>query len=174
MAGTGYQEEIRKLLSEMIEAQNSGDAPRLRSLLSERADAVHIGTDAAEWWTSGQVVDAVAAVGGGDDIRAVADDIDVHVLGDIAWAEGRGRFTRADGAERPVRMTGVLAREDGSGRSCSLTSRSGSRTRTSSADAQANPQRGGSIHHGLHGPPEVSGTTAVIPPQRQMRGVVGA
>lgn len=113
MAGTGYQDEIRKLLNEMIEAQNSGDAPWLRTMLSERPDAVHIGTDAAEWWTSGQVVGAVAAAGSGDDIRAVADDIDVHVQGDIAWVEGRGRFTGADGAERPVRMTGVLVREDG-------------------------------------------------------------
>jgi ketosteroid isomerase-like protein len=113
MAGTGYQDEIRKLLNEVIEALNSGDAPRLRTMLSERPDAVHIGTDAAEWWTGVQVVDAVAAVGSGDDIRLVADDIDIHVLGDIAWSEGRGRFTRADGAERPVRMTGVLVREDG-------------------------------------------------------------
>jgi ketosteroid isomerase-like protein len=112
MAGTGPQDEVRKVLDEMIEAQNAGDAGRLRSMLSERPDAVHIGTDAEEWWTSGQVVDAVAAASGGDDIRAVADDIDVHIHGDTAWAEGRGRFTRADGAERPVRMTGVLVRED--------------------------------------------------------------
>jgi ketosteroid isomerase-like protein len=112
MAGTGPQDEVRKVLDEMIEAQNAGDAGRLRSMLSERPDAVHVGTDAEEWWTSGQVVDAVAAASGGDDIRAVADDIDVHIHGDIAWAEGRGRFTRADGAERPVRMTGVLVRED--------------------------------------------------------------
>ena len=112
MAGTGPQDEVRKVLDEMIEAQNAGDAGRLRSMLSERPDAVHIGTDAEEWWTSGQVVDAVAAASGGDDIRAVADDIDVHIHGDIAWAEGRGRFTRPDGAERPVRMTGVLVRED--------------------------------------------------------------
>ena len=113
MAGTRSQDEIRKLLDELIEAQNSGDAPRLRIMLSERPDAVHIGTDAEEWWTSNQLVDDVAAAGGGDDIRVVADDIDVHVQGDIAWVEGRGRFTRADGAERPVRMTGVLVREDG-------------------------------------------------------------
>lgn len=113
MAGTGYRDEIRKLLNEVIEALNSGDAPRLRTMLSQRPDAVHIGTDAAEWWTGVQVVDAVAAAGGGDDIRLVADDIDIHVLGDIAWTEGRGRFTRADGAERPVRTTGVLVREDG-------------------------------------------------------------
>ena len=113
MAGTGSQDEVRKLLDELIEAQNSGDAPRLRTMLSERPDAVHIGTDAGEWWTSGQLVADVAAAGGGDEIRVVADDIDVHIQGDIAWVEGRGRFTHADGAERPVRMTAVLVREGG-------------------------------------------------------------
>jgi len=113
MAGTGAQDEVRKVFDEMLEAQNAGDAGRLRSMLSERPDAVHIGTDAEEWWTSTQVVDAVAAAGGGDGIRAVADDIDIHVQGDVAWAEGRGRFTSAGGGERPVRMTGVLIREDG-------------------------------------------------------------
>jgi ketosteroid isomerase-like protein len=113
MAGTGPQGEIRKVFDEMLEAQNAGDAVRLRSMLSERPDAVHIGTDAEEWWTSKQVLDATAAAGGGDDIRAVADDIDIHVQGDIAWVEGRGRFTHAGGGERPVRMTGVFVREDG-------------------------------------------------------------
>ena len=113
MAGTEPQDEVRKALDEMIEAQNAGDAERLRSMLSERPDAVHIGTDAEEWWTSKQVIDATATAGGGDDIRVVADDTDIHVQGDIAWAEGRGRFTRADGTERPVRVTGVLVREDG-------------------------------------------------------------
>ena len=113
MAGTEPQDEVRKVLDEMIEAQNAGDAERLRSMLSERPDAVHIGTDAEEWWTSKQVIDATATADGGDDIRVVADDTDIHVQGDIAWAEGRGRFTRADGAERPVRVTGVLVREDG-------------------------------------------------------------
>ena len=38
---------------------------------------------------------------------------DIHVQGDVAWAEGRGRFTRAGGGQRPVRMTGVFVREDG-------------------------------------------------------------
>ena len=113
MAATGAQGEVRKVFDEMLEAQNAGDAGRLRCMLSDRRDAVHIGTDAQEWWTSDQVVGAVAAAGGGDDIRAVADGIDVHVQGDVAWAEGRGRFTRAGGGERPVRMTGVLIREDG-------------------------------------------------------------
>ena len=113
MDGTGSGDEIRELLDELIKAQNSGDAPRLRAVLSERPDAVHIGTDAGEWWTSGQLVDAVAAAGSGNDIRAAVDEMDVHVQGDMAWVEGRGRFTRADGAERPVRITGVLVREGG-------------------------------------------------------------
>ena len=113
MAGTGTQDEIRAVLDQLLEAQNAGDAERVRSVLSGRPGAVHIGTDAEEWWSSKQVADAVTAAGGADDIQAVADDIDVHVHGDIAWAEGRGRFTSRDGDERPVRMTGVFAREDG-------------------------------------------------------------
>lgn len=113
MAGTGTQDEIRAVLDQLLEAQNAGDAEQMRSMLSERPDAVHIGTDAEEWWTSKQIVDAVAAVGGADEIQAVADDVDIHVQGDVAWAEGRGRFTTAGGGERPVRMTGVFVREDG-------------------------------------------------------------
>jgi ketosteroid isomerase-like protein len=113
MAGTEPQDEIRNVLDETIQALNAGDAQRLRTQLSERPDAVHIGTAAEEWVTSKQFLDALADLGGGDDIQAVADDLGIHVQGDIAWAEGRGRFTRADGAERPVRMTYVIIREDG-------------------------------------------------------------
>ena len=61
MTGTGSQDEIRKLLDDMLDAMNSGDAPRLRTMLSERPGAIHIGTDAEEWWTSKQVANAVAA-----------------------------------------------------------------------------------------------------------------
>ena len=113
MAGTGAQDEVRKVIDATLEAQNAGDAARLRSMLSERPDGVHIGTDAGEWETSKQVVDAVAAAGGADDIQVVADDIGIHVQGDVAWAEGHGRFTRAGGGERPARMTWVLIRENG-------------------------------------------------------------
>jgi ketosteroid isomerase-like protein len=113
MAGTSAQDEIRAVFNQLLTAQNAGDAERVRAMLSERPEAVHIGTDAGEWWTSQQVADAVAAAPGGDGIQAVADDIDIHVQGDVAWAEGRGRFTDASGSERPLRMTGVLVREDG-------------------------------------------------------------
>ena len=111
MGGT-EAEEVRAAIGAMIDAQNAGDAGRLRSLLSERPDAVHIGTDAGEWWTSKELLDDVA-VGGEGDIQVIADDLHVHVQGDVAWVEGRGRFTNRSGGERPVRMTGVLVREHG-------------------------------------------------------------
>ena len=111
MGGT-EAEEVRAAIDQMIDAQNVGDAERLRTLLSERPDAIHIGTDAGEWWTSKELLDDVAA-GGDGDIQVVADDVDVHVQGDVAWVEGRGRFTNRSGGERPVRITGVLIREHG-------------------------------------------------------------
>lgn len=105
-------EQVRAVLDELIDAQNAGDARRYRAHLSERPDAVHIGTDPEEWWTSTLVADAVAAAGD-PDVQVRADDIGIHVLGDVAWAEGRGRFLNRGGGERPVRMTCVLVREDG-------------------------------------------------------------
>ena len=53
MTGTGSRDEIRERLDEMLDAMNCGDAPRLRTMLSERPGTVHIGTDAGEWWSSG-------------------------------------------------------------------------------------------------------------------------
>lgn len=112
MEGTAAQQEARAVVADVVDAQNSGDAARLRVLLSQRADAIHIGTDADEWWTSKQLIDALAADVSSDGIQVVTDDIDIHVHGDVAWAEGRGRFTIPDGGEQPVRMTCVLVRED--------------------------------------------------------------
>jgi SnoaL-like domain len=52
-------------------------------------------------------------VAGADEIQMIADDIDIHVYGEVGWAEGHGRFTMAGGGERSLRMTAVLVREDG-------------------------------------------------------------
>src|SRR5215831_2501076 len=40
------------------------------------------GTDAEEWWTSTQVVDAAATAGGGNGIRVAVGDTGIHVQGD--------------------------------------------------------------------------------------------
>jgi len=57
-------------------------------------------------------VDTVTAVPG-DGLRLVADHFDIHLQGGVAWAEGLGRISNSSGAERPVRMTCVLVREEG-------------------------------------------------------------
>ena len=111
MAMTEVQEEVHAALDQMLDAMNAGDAERLRSLLSERADAVHIGSDPGEWSTSNEFADDVA--GSTNDVMLLADDIGTHVQGEVAWAEGRGRFRDSSGNQRPFRMTGVLVREDG-------------------------------------------------------------
>lgn len=106
------RDEIRAAWDEVVAAQNAGDAARLGRVLSERADAVHIGTDPGEWWTSADVV-AVMGNLGDEGVRVVTDDVEVHLADEIGWIEGHGRFTRPGGAERPARFTAVLAREDG-------------------------------------------------------------
>lgn len=78
----------------------------------------------------------LAAGGGGDEIQAVADDVNVHVQGDVAWVEGRGRFTTAGGGERPVRMIGVLVREDGQWKAVQSHASIGGRTTRSSVSTQ--------------------------------------
>ncbi len=57
-----------------------------------------------------------------------ADDISIYVQGDVAWAEGRGRFTRAGGGGRPVRMAGVFVREEGRWKVVQSYASNGSRT----------------------------------------------
>ena len=90
MAETGVQDEIRAVLDQLLEALSAGDAGQMRFMLPERPDAVHIGTDAEEWWTSKQIVDAMAAVGGADEVQVIADGIDIHVYGDVAWRRDSG------------------------------------------------------------------------------------
>jgi uncharacterized protein (TIGR02246 family) len=119
MAVTGVEEEVRAVLNQMIDAQNAGDGERLRPMLSNRPDAVFIGTDPDEWWTSKEVVDAIAGSPSGD-VTVAVDDIGVHALGDVAWVEGHGRFKASDGNERPVRVTSVLVREDGQWKAAQL------------------------------------------------------
>ena len=48
MADVDAREEIRTAFDEVVDAQNSGDAARLRLAVSGRAGAVHIGTDPGE------------------------------------------------------------------------------------------------------------------------------
>jgi len=111
MAGTDADDEVRATVIELLDAQNAGDSERYGSLLSHRADAVHIGTDSEEWWTTKELVAALTGVV--PEITVSIDDMTTHTVGDVAWVEGLGRFRSPDGQQRAVRATCVLVREDG-------------------------------------------------------------
>jgi hypothetical protein len=111
MSATAVEAEVREAVAQMLDAMNEGDPDRLRSVLSASPDAVHIGTDPDEWWSSEQVV---AALGGGgpSGIRVLVDDVTVHQAGaGVVWIVGHGRFVADGGKDQPVRMSGVAVRE---------------------------------------------------------------
>jgi hypothetical protein len=112
MAEVTAEAQVRTTLEQMVAALNAGDRRQLGDCLSRRDVAVHIGTDPAEWWTSKDVVDS--ADGGSEPgVSLVLDSLSTHpVTGDVAWAVGRGRFRNTTGAERPVRLSAVLTREN--------------------------------------------------------------
>jgi ketosteroid isomerase-like protein len=112
------EKEIQLVIERIVEALNTADAETLRSLLADRADSMHIGSDPKEWWTSGQLVDGVkeAMEAGGSQIRAEVTETSVHSMGDVAWSEGRGRFINGDGQKRDIRLTAVFVREGGAWR----------------------------------------------------------
>jgi SnoaL-like protein len=114
VAPVGAAEEQRQILAaiyELLDAQEAGNVGRMRATLSDRPEAAHMATDGLRWETSDEAASAVTAVPAG--LRLVADHFDVHIQGSVAWIEGLGRIVNSSGDERPVRMTGVLAREQG-------------------------------------------------------------
>jgi SAM-dependent methyltransferase len=115
VAAMGIAEEDRRVLAviyEMLEAQELGNVGRVLETYSERPEAAHMATDGIKWETSSEAAQAVTAVPG-DGLRLVADHFDVHLQGGVAWVAGLGRLINRSGAERPVRMSGVLVREHG-------------------------------------------------------------
>jgi hypothetical protein len=111
----GIAEEERRVLAvihEMLDAQELGNVGRVLDTFSDRPGAAHMATDGIKWETSSEAAQAVTAVPG-DGLRLVADHFDVHLQGGVAWVEGLGRLINRSGAERPVRMSGVLVRERG-------------------------------------------------------------
>ena len=69
-------------------------------------------TDGVHWVTSWDAAHSVTAVPS-DGMRLVADHFNIHIQGGVAWAEIMCRINNSSGAERPVRMTCVLIREQG-------------------------------------------------------------
>jgi SnoaL-like protein len=112
MAAGEEEGRVLAVVHEMLDAQELGSVGRVLATLSGRAEAAHMATDGVVWQSSWEAAHAVTAVPG-DGLRLVAGDFSVHVQGGVAWAEGMGRISNVGGAERLVRMSCVLVREQG-------------------------------------------------------------
>lgn len=115
MADSNASSEVQATIEEMTAALNDSDADTLESLLSDRAGSIHIGSDPDEWWTKDELVAGIreAMSVGGSQVRVESGENNVHVLGEVAWTEGTGKFIDSEGRERGIRMTVVFVREDG-------------------------------------------------------------
>jgi hypothetical protein len=112
MAVADEERRVLAVLHEMLDAQELGNMGRVLATFSSRPEAAHMATDGVKWETSWEAAQAVTAVPG-DGLRLVPDHFDIHLQGSVAWAEGLGRISNRSGAERPVRMSCVLVREQG-------------------------------------------------------------
>ncbi len=111
MAATTTEADVRELSDRMLEAMNRGDRDGLRSCLSEDSSAVHIGTDADEWWSSAQVIETVGGAGRSSGIKVISDELTIQPLGvDAASFVGRGRFVAGE-REQSMRYSGAARRE---------------------------------------------------------------
>jgi uncharacterized protein (TIGR02246 family) len=115
MADTDAEQEVRAVMATMREALNAGDRETVASLLATGAECTMIGTDPEEWSSGDELVAALdqAMTAGGSAVRGVIDETFVHVRGDVAWIEARGRLIDPAGRECACRNTAVLIREDG-------------------------------------------------------------
>jgi ketosteroid isomerase-like protein len=111
--------EVRAVIDGITEALQAADAKKLDALLSDRPGSTHIGSDPREWLTKDQLLAGISEAMSVGEVQVGVEigDVAVHVLGDVAWAEGTGKFTNGQGEERAVRTTGVFVREGGGWRS---------------------------------------------------------
>ena len=118
MSDSEVELEVRAVIDGITEALQAADAKRLDALLSDRPGSTHIGSDPREWWTKDQLLAGISEATSVGEVQVGLEiaDVAVHVLGDVAWAEGTGTFTNGAGGERPVRMTSVFLREGASWR----------------------------------------------------------
>jgi ketosteroid isomerase-like protein len=105
-------EEVRSTVDRLVAAINDGDVETLRAVMLDDPDCIHIGSDASEWWTASEFLSSATDVNTSHDVKAETTQVSVHVKGDVAWFEGKGRFANSSGGKRDIRVTGVFGRDE--------------------------------------------------------------
>lgn len=121
MTDVDDEEAVRAVIERSMKAFQSGDLETIDALSSDRPGCITIGTDPDEWWDKPaamawirEAMSNPGAISVDDSpVRAEPGDYTVHVHGDVAWTEGRGKLVNDQGDECAVRNTGVFVREDG-------------------------------------------------------------
>jgi hypothetical protein len=105
-------EEVELLVRKVYDLMRAGDGVGVGGLIGDDDGILVVGTDADEWWGSAQEAKAAIksqhdAAGG---FRLDSGDLHGYAVGDVGWFDDRPVMRLADGAQLPMRVTGVAAR----------------------------------------------------------------
>ena len=136
-------DELRELMLRFYDAMGSGDTAFVDRHFSRDPDARAIGTDPQEWWSGPRVAELfkeqLDAMGGRMPFKP--GDPEAYVEGSVGWVADQSAFILPDGGELPSASRACCTARTASGSSCSLTPRSGWRTRRPSASCPPSDQR---------------------------------
>jgi hypothetical protein len=109
--------DIEATLGRMYDVFNTGDASHIEDFVSTEEDILGIGTDPREWWAGSAAVHAawntqpaeMHAAG----LRFQAGDILAFGEGSVGWFADQPTLTMPNGGAVPMRLTGVVHKENG-------------------------------------------------------------
>jgi ketosteroid isomerase-like protein len=109
--------DVEAAVADFYAVMRRGDVTAVTRLLSPDLTAV-VGTDDAEWWEGYENASAafVAQLEAAGQLGFEAGSLRGYSVGDFAWFEDRAGIGLDYGDSLPVRVTGVLHREDGTWR----------------------------------------------------------
>jgi SnoaL-like domain len=110
-------EEVRLVVTRLVESVAAGDAEALRVRMSLQPGFERFGSDRDEWWQDGEAstlvwIQQMAETGASGFPWRLVSPVHAMVEGIVAWAGARATFETPQG-EQPLRMTYVLHLEHG-------------------------------------------------------------
>ena len=102
------------------ESFNTGDASTADHFLSAEEDILGVGTDPREWWTGSSALretwnTQLPEMHAGS-VHFEPSDIQAYSEGSVGWFADQPTLTMPDGSGVPPRITGVLRKENGGGK----------------------------------------------------------
>ncbi len=107
--------DLRDIMLRWYTAMSRGDIAAVAALMSTQAGTLVVGTAPEEWWFGRETFVRVLKkqmeeVGGS--LNVTPGDPIAHSDGDVGWVADRPLVSLPNGISIPMRITGVLRRED--------------------------------------------------------------